>query len=196
MLESEEQKAQTMQDELLKKVSSLVVNFTNHRNRSLRDAGLSVREAMKEGIDGMEACSAEHSKQMDAMLDSSQATAHEVVKKGDAGRGGAEEVERALGVVAGEVRTGLTNYQHAISGALNEQITRFGRQQEEMDVKISGGLSCLPLFKKTTAHIDFPFDRVRENWQEQTSSIWAYRIIGYRIIGRVPHTTKWIVLCI
>ena len=139
MLESEEHKAQTMQDELLKKVSSLVVNFTSQRNKSLRDAGVGVRKAMKEGMEGMEAFAAEHTKRMDAMLDTSQATARDVVKKSDDGRDSAEEMERALGVVGGEVRTGLTNYQHAMSGALNEQITQFGRQKEEMDVGISGG---------------------------------------------------------
>jgi len=155
MLESEEQKAQTMQDELLKNVSSLVINFTNQRNKSLRDAGLSVRKAMKEGMSGMEAFAAEHNKRMDAMLNSSQATARDVVKKGDAGRDGAEEMERALGVVGGEVRTGLTNYQHAMSGALNEQMARFGRQKEEMDVGISGGMTAYRSYRRQTPHIYF-----------------------------------------
>lgn len=153
MLESEEQKAQSMQDELLKRVSSLVMNFTTQRNKSLRDAGLSVRKAMKEGMDGMEAFAAEHNKRMDAMLDSSQAAARGVVNKGDAGRDCAEEIEQALGVVGGEVRTGLTNYQHAMSGALNEQINRFGRQKEEMDVGTSGGTAASS--RRQTRHIYF-----------------------------------------
>ena len=177
MLESEEQKAQTMQDELLKKVSSLVVNFTSQRNKSLRDAGVCVRKAMKEGMDGMEAFAAEHNKRMDAMLDTSQATARDVVKKSDDGRDSAEEMERALGVVGGEVRTGLTNYQHAMSGALNEQITQFGRQKEEMDVGISGGKDAHCSSKRQIPHTPVPFDSICENWQKQAGAIGAYRIV-------------------
>jgi len=157
MLESEEQKAQTVQDELLKRVSSLVVNFTNQRNKSLRDAGQCVRKAMKEGIHGMEAFAVEHNKRMDAMLDTSQATARDIVKKGDAGRDSAEEMERALGVVGGEVRTGLTNYQHAMSSALNEQITRFSRLKEEMDIGTSGGRAAYCSSIRQTPHIYLSF---------------------------------------
>ena len=107
------------------------------------------------------------------MLDSSQATACDVVKKGVAGRDNAEEIERALGAI-GEVRTDLTNYQHAMSGALNEQITRFGRQKEEMDGGISGGTSADYSLRRQIAHIYIPPDSICESWQEQTSPISAY----------------------
>lgn len=157
MLESEEQKAQTMQDELLKKVSSLIIDFTSQRNKSLKDADLCARKAMKEGMDGMEAFAAEHNKRMDAMLDTSQSIARNVVKKSDAGRDSAEEMERALGVVGGEVRTGLTNYQHAMSGALNEQIARFGRQKEEMDIGTSGGTRARCSSRRQIPHIYISF---------------------------------------
>jgi len=177
MLESEEQKAQTMQDELFKRVTSLVVDFTSQRNKSLRDAGLCARKAMKEGMDGMGAFAVEHSKRMDAMLDTSQATARNVVKKSDAGRDSAEEIERALGVVGGEVRTGLTNYQRAMSGALNEQITRFGRQKEEMDVGTSGGTSAHYSSRRQSFTFTLPFNSICENWQEQAGAISAYRIV-------------------
>jgi hypothetical protein len=189
MLESEEQKAQTMQDELLKRVSSLVVGFTSQRNKSLRDTGLCARKAMKEGMEGMEAFAAEHNKRMDAMLDTSQATARNVVKKSDASRDSAEEIERALGVVGGEVRTGLTNYQHAMSGALNEQITRFGRQKEEMDVGISGGTGAHCSFKKAnSSHLCFlliVFARVGRSRRARsvlTESFGADLLEGYRTI--------------
>jgi hypothetical protein len=195
MLESEEQKAQTMQDDLLKKVGSLVVNFTNQRNKSLRDARLSVCKAMKEGMGGMEAFAAEHNRRMDAMLDSSQATARDVVEKGDAGRDGADEMERALGVVGGEVRTGLTDYQHSMSDTINEQITRFERQREEMDIGISGGASATVLQDRFLI-LTLPIDSIRENWQKQTSAISAYRLVWRRLAGGVSHTPKWIDLCV
>ena len=85
-----------MQDDLLKNVSSLVVNFTAQRNKSLRDAGQSVRKAMKDGMESMEVFSTEHGRRMDDFAREVQSMASQVQEKGSSGRDAADEMEKAL----------------------------------------------------------------------------------------------------
>lgn len=139
MLESEERKTQAMQDDLLANVSSLVTNFTSQRNKSLREAGQSVRKAIEEGMDGMKSFSTDYATKMDSIIADGTAMGDVVSSTDDNGRAGAEELKNALDVVAGEVRNGLTSYQHSVADALNEQTASFKSQKESLDVTISGG---------------------------------------------------------
>jgi kinesin family protein 11 len=68
LLESERRNSKKARDDLVKKVSTLLVDFSEERDRSLREAVYGVKESNEKAVDELAAKVEEHSGMVDATV--------------------------------------------------------------------------------------------------------------------------------
>jgi hypothetical protein len=141
MLASEEEKALTLQADLVSNMASLIQNFTTTRSEHLREAASNVQSAISQGAEEMESFGLRHGKAVTDVLGHGKRVISTVSERSKVGQEANNKALSAIKSVGGGVHSGLVEMQRGIGGEINGQLETFRKHKEGLDKGASAGKS-------------------------------------------------------
>ncbi|KAG8936615.1 kinesin motor protein cin8 [Tulasnella sp. 418] len=121
LLDSEKAKAERMRDELLQQVSSLLVNFTDARDKSVREAVCAVRSDIAQGQKEMQEFAEDMKSQVDGALTQGTEVTSLVERRGGENKRLRDGGLKALSMVASESQASMTTLKDSIDKNMQNQ---------------------------------------------------------------------------
>lgn len=197
LLETEKVKSERAKDDLIKRISGLLGEFVNERDRSLREAVSDISEGNERGEERMVQFGEDHGKKLEGIVARGQEWGPVLSKKGGEGkrlRDGGLKVSfvgrvtrrhlmlilvfgsQSLSSVNATVKDGLTNVQNSFSTSLSAYSEDIQKHTHALNVTTADGKSlCRVFFPLQTLT---PMSSFGAPWPHEESSHRGYKCYG------------------